>query len=41
MTIHILTLPDDKAEWPRWLEQYLVGMHLGELIEELEIEGVL
>ncbi|MEZ6126958.1 MAG: hypothetical protein R3C49_27895 [Planctomycetaceae bacterium] len=37
MTIHILTIPDDTAHWPGWLEQQLVGLHLSELIDELQV----
>jgi len=37
MTIRMLTIPDDQMAWPDWLEQQLVGVHLHELIEELQI----
>ncbi|MCR9201346.1 MAG: hypothetical protein NXI04_22105 [Planctomycetaceae bacterium] len=39
MTIHLLTIPDSPADWPGWLEQELVSLHFGELIEELRLSG--
>lgn len=35
MTLHLERVPFDSARLPAWLERYLVGDHLGELIEEL------
>ncbi|MCU0704484.1 MAG: hypothetical protein MUF18_10955 [Fimbriiglobus sp.] len=33
--LHLERMPFDSAKLPRWLERYLTGDHLGELIEEL------
>ncbi len=35
MTLHLERVPFDSARLPAWLERFLVGDHLGELIEEL------
>lgn len=35
MTIRILTIPDETSQWPDWLEQQLIGLHLRDVIEEL------
>ncbi len=35
MTIHVLDIPDDPAQLPRWLEQKLVGLDLAALVAEL------
>jgi hypothetical protein len=35
MKLYLETVPFNSARLPRWLEQHLVGDHLGELIEEL------
>jgi len=37
MSVRILQIPDDVADWPDWLERELVGIHLYDLVEELEI----
>lgn len=37
MKLVSLTLPDDSADWPAWLEQQLMGVELQTLIRELEI----
>ena len=37
MTIISLTIPDDAAAWPEWLERQLVGLHLRDLIDELHV----
>lgn len=37
MTIHLLTIPDSPDQWPEWLEQQLVSLHLGKLVEELRL----
>jgi len=36
MILHSLTIPDDPATWPAWLEGQLVSLDLGALIAELE-----
>lgn len=35
MKLYLETVPFNSARLPRWMEQHLVGDHLGELIEEL------
>lgn len=37
MSVRILQIPDAIADWPAWLERELVGIHLHELVQELEI----
>ena len=37
MTIRLLTIPDDPAQWSTWLEQQLVDVYLNELVEELQL----
>ena len=37
MTIRLLTIPDDPAQWSTWLEQQLVNVYLNELVEELQL----
>jgi hypothetical protein len=37
MTPVILELPNDVADWPKWLERQLVGLRLSEFVEELEL----
>ncbi|MEO2018062.1 MAG: hypothetical protein ABGZ53_27230 [Fuerstiella sp.] len=37
MTVHVLTIPDDHSQWADWLEQQLVGLHLHELVDELQV----
>lgn len=36
MKLHALTIPEDDAQLPSWLERQLVGPHLAALIAELE-----
>ena len=35
MTLHTLTIPDDPAELPRWLERRLVAPDFGRFVAEL------
>lgn len=35
MKLYLETVPFNSSRLPRWMEQHLVGDHLGELIEEL------
>lgn len=35
MTVQILTIPENPAEWAGWMEQHLVGLRLYDLVEEL------
>lgn len=37
MKIVALSIPDDPTQWAGWLEQQLVGLHLYELVEELQV----
>ena len=37
MNVIVSTAPESPKDWPAWLEKQLVGLHLGELIEELSI----
>jgi hypothetical protein len=36
MTVYALDIPDDPTELSVWLERHLVGLHLAELVAELE-----
>jgi hypothetical protein len=41
MKIHALDIPDDETALARWLEEYLVGFQLSELVAELQgVQGV-
>lgn len=35
MTLFALDIPDEPAQLPRWLENHLIGHHLGDLVAEL------
>ena len=37
MSLVALEIPDDPLDWPSWLERELVGLRLGELIDELRV----
>lgn len=37
MSLVSLDIPDDPATWPNWLERHLVGVHLRELVGELQL----
>lgn len=37
MSVRMLQIPDQVADWPDWLERELVGFHLYDLVRELEI----
>ncbi|MFG0333431.1 MAG: hypothetical protein ACF8TS_08730, partial [Maioricimonas sp. JB049] len=35
MSLHIMDIPESQAELAGWLEEHLLGLHLGELVAEL------
>jgi len=37
MNLIALELPDVITDWPAWLESHLVGVHLRDLVQQLEV----
>ncbi len=33
----LLDIPDDSQLWPNWLEEQLIGRHLGDLVDQLQL----
>lgn len=37
MTLVLLEIPNDPAAWPEWLERQIVGLDLGDLVDQLQL----